>query len=188
MSIIHASAQPKHRRSTMRPNPPLSCPRRHDQRRRRSGAFRRHPPRLHAGGRRAPVRLLPHPPHAGRDGRRPAVASAEDRAVRAHAGRADRQPGGAAGQGRAARRSICPAGRSRPTPTPAGEMYPDQSLYPVDSVPNVVRGINNALRRCRPDRPVRGRQGRHLLDGADRRRCRSRLRRPAERLRADARR
>ena len=30
----------------------------------------------------------------------------------------------------------------------AGEMYPDQSLYPVDSVPNVVRGINNALRRC----------------------------------------
>ena len=29
----------------------------------------------------------------------------------------------------------------------AGDMYPDQSLYPVDSVPNVVRGINNALRR-----------------------------------------
>jgi isocitrate lyase len=29
-----------------------------------------------------------------------------------------------------------------------GEMYPDQSLYPVDSVPKVVRGINNALRRC----------------------------------------
>jgi isocitrate lyase len=27
-------------------------------------------------------------------------------------------------------------------------MYPDQSLYPVDSVPNVVRRINNALRRC----------------------------------------
>src|ERR1700722_1041180 len=26
-------------------------------------------------------------------------------------------------------------------------MYPDQSLYPVDSVPNVVRRINNALRR-----------------------------------------
>jgi isocitrate lyase len=29
----------------------------------------------------------------------------------------------------------------------AGQMYPDQSLYPVDSVPNVVR-INAALRRC----------------------------------------
>ncbi len=30
----------------------------------------------------------------------------------------------------------------------AGQMYPDQSLYPVDSVPNVVKRINNALRRC----------------------------------------
>ena len=29
-----------------------------------------------------------------------------------------------------------------------GEMYPDQSLYPVDSVPNVVRRINNALLRA----------------------------------------
>ena len=30
----------------------------------------------------------------------------------------------------------------------AGQMYPDQSLYPVDSVPNVVRRINNALQRA----------------------------------------
>lgn len=30
----------------------------------------------------------------------------------------------------------------------AGQMYPDQSLYPVDSVPTVVRRINNALRRA----------------------------------------
>ena len=30
----------------------------------------------------------------------------------------------------------------------AGEMYPDQSLYPVNSVPQVVRRINNALTRC----------------------------------------
>ena len=30
----------------------------------------------------------------------------------------------------------------------AGEMYPDQSLYPVDSVPKVVKRINNALRRA----------------------------------------
>src|SRR5256714_13685439 len=29
----------------------------------------------------------------------------------------------------------------------AGHMYPDLSLYPADSVPNVVRRINNALRR-----------------------------------------
>ncbi|MCB1626094.1 MAG: isocitrate lyase [Xanthomonadales bacterium] len=30
----------------------------------------------------------------------------------------------------------------------AGAMYPDQSLYPVDSVPNVVKRINNALLRA----------------------------------------
>ncbi|MBV8210314.1 MAG: isocitrate lyase [Burkholderiaceae bacterium] len=30
----------------------------------------------------------------------------------------------------------------------AGEMYPDQSLYPVNSVPSVVARINNALMRC----------------------------------------
>ncbi|MFX8696416.1 isocitrate lyase, partial [Acinetobacter baumannii] len=30
----------------------------------------------------------------------------------------------------------------------AGQMYPDQSLYPVDSVPNVVRRINAAVRRA----------------------------------------
>ena len=29
----------------------------------------------------------------------------------------------------------------------AGQMYPDQSLYPADSVPNVVRRINNAFKR-----------------------------------------
>ncbi len=30
----------------------------------------------------------------------------------------------------------------------SGSMYPDQSLYPVDSVPNVVKRINNALLRA----------------------------------------
>lgn len=30
----------------------------------------------------------------------------------------------------------------------AGEMYPDQSLYPINSVPQVVRRINNSLQRC----------------------------------------
>jgi isocitrate lyase len=30
----------------------------------------------------------------------------------------------------------------------AGQMYPDQSLYPVDSVPSVVRRINQALQRA----------------------------------------
>jgi isocitrate lyase len=30
----------------------------------------------------------------------------------------------------------------------AGKMYPDQSLYPADSAPNLVRSINNALMRA----------------------------------------
>ena len=30
----------------------------------------------------------------------------------------------------------------------AGEMYPDQSLYPVNSVPSVVKRINNTLTRA----------------------------------------
>src|SRR5437764_11359248 len=30
----------------------------------------------------------------------------------------------------------------------SGQMYPDQSLYPANSVPNVVRAINNALLRA----------------------------------------
>ncbi len=30
----------------------------------------------------------------------------------------------------------------------AGQMYPDQSLYPVDSVPNLARKINHALQRA----------------------------------------
>ena len=30
----------------------------------------------------------------------------------------------------------------------SGQMYPDQSLYPVDSVPNVVKRINQALQRA----------------------------------------
>tara|TARA_E500000331_G_C17223498_1_gene699254 strand:+ start:211 stop:1602 length:1392 start_codon:yes stop_codon:yes gene_type:complete len=30
----------------------------------------------------------------------------------------------------------------------AGQMYPDQSLYPVSSVPDVVKKINNSLARC----------------------------------------
>jgi len=30
----------------------------------------------------------------------------------------------------------------------SGDVYPDQSLYPVNSVPNVVKSINNALRRA----------------------------------------
>jgi isocitrate lyase len=38
----------------------------------------------------------------------------------------------------------------------AGQMYPDQSLYPIDSVPAVVKKINNALLRCEQIDSVNG--------------------------------
>jgi len=43
----------------------------------------------------------------------------------------------------------------------AGEMYPDQSLYPVDSVPKMVERINNAL--LRTDQ-IHHMQGDHRID------------------------
>ncbi len=41
----------------------------------------------------------------------------------------------------------------------AGQMYPDQSLYPVDSVPNVVRRINHAFQRADQVAHLEGRDG-----------------------------
>ncbi|WP_282020539.1 isocitrate lyase [Planomicrobium okeanokoites] len=41
----------------------------------------------------------------------------------------------------------------------AGQMYPDQSLYPVDSVPNVVKKINQALQRADQIDNVEGTEG-----------------------------
>jgi isocitrate lyase len=38
----------------------------------------------------------------------------------------------------------------------AGQMYPDQSLYPANSVPEVVKRINNALLRCEQIDSVNG--------------------------------
>jgi isocitrate lyase len=43
----------------------------------------------------------------------------------------------------------------------AGEMYPDQSLYPVDSVPKMIERINNAL--LRTDQ-IHHMQGDHTID------------------------
>jgi len=42
----------------------------------------------------------------------------------------------------------------------AGQMYPDQSLYPCDSVPALVRAINNAFRRADQIQHADGRSGR----------------------------
>lgn len=41
----------------------------------------------------------------------------------------------------------------------AGQTYPDQSLYPVDSVPNLVRRINNAFIRADQIQHSEGREG-----------------------------
>ncbi len=43
----------------------------------------------------------------------------------------------------------------------SGQMYPDQSLYPVDSVPSVVRRINAALRRADEIEHAEGKTERH---------------------------
>ncbi len=67
------------------------------------------------------------------------------------------------------------------------QVYPDQSLYAVNSVPAVVRRINNALRRAdqiewaESGGPQRGSPS---LDGSHRRRRRSRLRWRPQRVRA----
>lgn len=45
----------------------------------------------------------------------------------------------------------------------AGEMYPDQSLYPVNSVPGVVKRINRALQRADQIRHLEGRHHTHWM-------------------------
>jgi isocitrate lyase len=45
----------------------------------------------------------------------------------------------------------------------AGQMYPDQSLYPVDSVPNLVRRINGSLRRADQVDHAEGKRERHWM-------------------------
>jgi len=43
----------------------------------------------------------------------------------------------------------------------AGQMYPDQSLYPADSVPNLVRRINQALMRADQIHHAEGKNGKY---------------------------
>jgi len=45
----------------------------------------------------------------------------------------------------------------------AGQMYPDQSLYPANSVPNLVRAINNALLRADQVSRLENDEGTHWL-------------------------
>ena len=43
----------------------------------------------------------------------------------------------------------------------AGQMYPDQSLYPADSVPSLVRRINQALMRADQIHHAEGKNGKY---------------------------
>jgi isocitrate lyase len=45
----------------------------------------------------------------------------------------------------------------------SGQMYPDQSLYPADSVPNLVRRINQALQRADQIQHAEGQNDRYLF-------------------------
>ena len=148
-------------------------------------ALGRHRPPLRARGRGAAARL------GARSSTRSPSAGARrlwqllhTRALRARARRAHRQPGRADGAGGPRGDLPVAAGRWRPTPTSPAQMYPDQSLYPADSVPAVVRRINNALQRADQIEHAEG-EAQPRLVRADRGRRRGRLRRPAQRLRAD---
>ena len=66
----------------------------------------------------------------------------------------------------------------------AGEMYPDQSLYPANSVPKLVQRINSALQRADQIQHAEGGDG-PVLVRPHRRRRRGRVRRQPQRLRAD---
>ena len=66
----------------------------------------------------------------------------------------------------------------------AGHTYPDQSLYPANSAPALVHRLCSALLRADQIDSAEGRNGTYWL-APDRRRCRGRVRRPAERVRAD---
>lgn len=61
----------------------------------------------------------------------------------------------------------------------AGQMYPDQSLYPANSVPHVVKRINQALQRADQIEHAERRCGAGLVC-ADRGRRRGRIRRDAQ--------
>ena len=64
----------------------------------------------------------------------------------------------------------------------AGAMYPDQSLYPANTGPELARRINRTLQRADQIEHMRGRRQARLVR-ADRRRRRGRLRRAAQLLR-----
>ena len=82
----------------------------------------------------------------------------------------------------ASRRSISPAGRSRPTRTSPARCIPTSRSIPANSGPELAQQDQQDAAARRPDR-ASGRRRQARLVRADRRRCRSRLRRAAQLLR-----
>jgi isocitrate lyase len=75
------------------------------------------------------------------------VGSSHHAGLRRGTRRADRRAGRAAGEG--GLQAIYLSGwQVAADANLAGQTYPDQSLYPANSVPNVVRRINQALMRA----------------------------------------
>ncbi len=96
-----------------------------------------------------------HRVFAGAPGRREVLAVARERTRRRRTRLHDRQPGGT-GRAGGPERDLLSGWQVAGDGNTAGEMYPDQSLYPVDSVPQIVERINNALIAHRPDPSPRG--------------------------------
>ncbi len=146
-------------------------------------ALERHQARLYGGRRRALAGLRPHRAHACASRRRKAVEADARRTVREHARRADGQPGAAAGQGRPqGRLSFGLAGCRR-------REHRGRDVSRSIALPGQLRADGRAPdQQCvharRPD-PAHGGQGRHRFLRARRCRCRGRIRRRAERVRAD---
>ena len=106
------------------------------------------------------------------------------RTLRRRPRRADRQPGGAAGARRDCKAIYLSGWQVAADANDAGQMYPDQSLYPADSVPDRGAQDQQLAAARRPD-PSHGRQRLDVLVRAHRGRRRSRLWRHAECLRTD---
>ncbi|CAA9356568.1 MAG: Isocitrate lyase, partial [uncultured Gemmatimonadaceae bacterium] len=170
-------------------DPDLRARRRLRRRPARARPLRGHPPRLLPRGRGAPGRFLPGAAHLGRPRRPAPVAAPAERALREHARRAHGHAGAPAGEGGAEGhlpvRLAGGGGRQlglhhvpRPVALPGGQRPDRHQAHQQRAAPR------------RPDRDprARGRQGRRPdpLHGAGHRRRRGRLRRRAQRLRADA--
>ena len=140
--------------------------------------------RLHARGRRPAARLAPDRALARPPRRREALAPARRGGLHRGARRAHRRPGRADGEGRAEGDlplRLAGGGRRQPR---RGRLPGSEPLSREQRAGDGAPAQQRAAAR-RPDRVGGGQDDRRRLPAPDRRRRRGRLRRPAERVRAD---